>query len=622
MVQRWVGVLFVLLLAASLRFHHLDAQSFWNDEGNSARLSERSLPLIIEGTASDVHPPLYYLILRGWRELVGDHEFGLRSFSAFAGVLTVAGTMALGKTILKKRGAWSIVLAGGVTAVHPALIYYSQETRMYSLLGLLAVLTTWAFLAVADWQLEAGEWKLKSRDSRLKWLYILLLTAGLYTHYFFPVIFLIHGLIVITHAPRTTRHIIMRALHWLPYPLLSLILYLPWLPIFIRQTGSRPDTGIGFGQFLQQAGNWLAFGETYPLDWGIWVVVGLLGVGVINGRSRIPLIGLITPLMFMFIAGSIEPRFYKFLVTAVPFLILAVTLHNSDRFTIGKVAKVLLITSYGLLITQSLQNLYTNPTYARDDYRGMATRIFDENHPNAGIILDAPNQWEVFTYYHTEGAPVYPLPKSVSLPTAESIDVELQQIASQHSRLYAIFWGETQRDPERLVERWLDEHAFKATDEWVGDVRFVTYAVPDEPATEMETAVNLRFGDDITLKGYTLNSEQFRPGDIVQVTLFWETAVPLQNRYKIFLHLIGPDGLPLAQRDSEPGGGLQLTTDWQPNQTIIDNHGLFIPVTVPQNQYTILLGLYDLTTPATRLPIQTDDNVVDALPLITFVLDE
>ncbi|MCO5195698.1 MAG: hypothetical protein M9930_20755, partial [Anaerolineae bacterium] len=62
----------IILLASWLRFHWLAAQSFWNDEGNSARLSERSLRLILEGTASDVHPPLYYLLLRGWRELVGE----------------------------------------------------------------------------------------------------------------------------------------------------------------------------------------------------------------------------------------------------------------------------------------------------------------------------------------------------------------------------------------------------------------------------------------------------------------------------------------------------------------------------------------------------------------------
>ncbi|MCB0182533.1 MAG: hypothetical protein KDI62_30200, partial [Anaerolineae bacterium] len=83
---RWLLVL-ILLLAFGLRVHNLEVQSFWNDEGNSARLSERSIPLIIEGTASDIHPPLYYLLLNQWRKLAGDSEFGLRSLSLFAGLL-------------------------------------------------------------------------------------------------------------------------------------------------------------------------------------------------------------------------------------------------------------------------------------------------------------------------------------------------------------------------------------------------------------------------------------------------------------------------------------------------------------------------------------------------------
>ena len=78
-MKRLAPLLLILLLATGLRFHRLAAQSFWNDEGNSARLSERSPRLIVEGTAGDIHPPLYYLLLRGWRALAGDSEFGLRA---------------------------------------------------------------------------------------------------------------------------------------------------------------------------------------------------------------------------------------------------------------------------------------------------------------------------------------------------------------------------------------------------------------------------------------------------------------------------------------------------------------------------------------------------------------
>jgi len=54
-----LAAVFILLLATLLRFHLLAAQSFWNDEGNSARLSERSIAAIIEGTASDARTQRY-----------------------------------------------------------------------------------------------------------------------------------------------------------------------------------------------------------------------------------------------------------------------------------------------------------------------------------------------------------------------------------------------------------------------------------------------------------------------------------------------------------------------------------------------------------------------------------
>ncbi len=649
-------VLTILLLATGLRFYRLDAQSFWNDEGNSARLSERSISKIIEGTASDIHPPLYYLILRGWRELVGDSEFGLRSFSAFAGVLTVAVTITLGKSFRtrintddtdKKKNPYSSVfirvpiLAGLLTAVSPPLIYYSQETRMYSLLALWAVLSTWLLLR---WQqLIINRSPLTIRYSVF---YLLIIIAGLYTQYFFAAVLITHNLLVLiwlweksrgaeerreyhpfTRSPKRPQ-VAHPFIHWLAIMLTAALAYLPWLPIFLNQTGGRPEMQGSVWQFLIDTGRWLVLGATIrpetavlPLVAALLLVIGGLMISW-NGTA---ILSLTIPVLFMIAAGATQPQFFKFMTVAVPFFYLLIasafnrrgrgerreSFPSSAFSALSAVSFLILLVGSG----RSLQNLYFNPAYARADYRGMAARIEAENHPNAGVILDAPNQWEVFTYYHREGAPVYPIP--TSFPQPDQIDAELTEIAARHDRLYVIFWGDAQRDPERLVERWLDEHAFKATDEWIGDARFVTYAVPSEPAKEMETAVNLPFGDAITLKGYTLAGDKLAPGDIVQITLFWETAVPLDTRYKVFLHLVDASGQLVAQRDSEPGGGLNLTTRWPPGETIVDNHGVLIPADLPSGSYQLLIGLYDLTDPNARLPIQTNAGLIDAYPIAT-----
>lgn len=112
-----VGLLLILLLAAGLRFSCLDAQSFWNDEGNSARIAERSIRLILAGAAGDIHPPLYYLALHYWRALTGPSEFALRAFSAIGGVALVALIALLGARFFARPPG---LAAGFLAAIIPS----------------------------------------------------------------------------------------------------------------------------------------------------------------------------------------------------------------------------------------------------------------------------------------------------------------------------------------------------------------------------------------------------------------------------------------------------------------------------------------------------------------------
>ena len=94
---------------------------------------------------------------------------------------------------------------------------------------------------------------------------------------------------------------------------------------------------------------------------------------------------------------------------------------------------------------------------------------------------------------------------------------------------------------------------------------------------------------------------------------------PLDARYKVFVHLYAdPAAPPLAQHDSEPGGGLAPTTDWTPGETIIDRHGVLIPASLAPGDYTLAIGLYDVADPQARL--STDQG--ERLPLATVRVEE
>ena len=57
----------LLILAFALRIAGLAAHNIWWDEGIGVWLARMPAWEIIQWTAGDVHPPIYYLLLRGWR---------------------------------------------------------------------------------------------------------------------------------------------------------------------------------------------------------------------------------------------------------------------------------------------------------------------------------------------------------------------------------------------------------------------------------------------------------------------------------------------------------------------------------------------------------------------------
>ncbi len=619
--RRWqlAALVGVLLLAYGLRLHRLGAQSFWNDEGNSARLSERSLAAIIEGTAADIHPPLYYLLLRGWRALAGDTEFGLRALSAYAGLLTVAVVAALARArppTADRRPppedrSPTDFFPALLAAVAPVLVYYSQETRMYALLALLAAGSTWVLL---NWLGGAGRpWAVA---------YVLLLAAGLYTHYFFPAVVLAHGLVVLLVGRRLAAGRRPPVVVWSLLAVAAVVLYVPWLPIFLRQVGGRAGQRAGLLPFLGDSGRWLVLGQTAGRGEALWALVaaGLLGLlGLFAGRrALVAVASIVVPLGLMYLVGATDPAFYKFLLVAAPFVCLLMGLAWArPRRWLWLPALLTALVLAGSAV--SLGHLYTDPAYARADYRGMAARIAADT-GNAGVILVAPNQWEVFTYYHDHGAPVYPLP--TGQPDPAIVEPELARIAAAHERLYVLYWGEQQRDPAGVIERWLDANTFKVSEEWVGDVRLVVYAVsplagpaaPVAPAPSDAVFAGLD-GERIALREYTVWPLSARPGDVVGVRLVWSADVAPARRYKVFLHLLATTrppaaGPPVAQRDGEPGGGSRPTTGWAAGEAVVDQHGLLLPTGLPPGEYVLRLGLYDAFDPAARLPVAGSDSLL------------
>ncbi|MCX7670362.1 MAG: glycosyltransferase family 39 protein, partial [Anaerolineae bacterium] len=286
-----VLIVLILLLAAILRFNRLDAQSLWADEGNSATMVSRSWGQIALHAANDIHPPLYYWLLKLWTGFAGVSEAGLRSFSAVIGVLLVLGTIGLG---MRLGGVLLGLTAGLIVALSPLEVYYSQEARMYLLLALEAVWAVYGFwwlIATEDHELN-GSAKPAARPLKLWPLPSYLLApafiAGLYTHYAFPVMIAALSLLYLAWVA-ATRHrgaSGRRVLRWTILCGVALLAFLPWLSIAMRQLTQWPTAtrSADLGQALHAALTMLNLGpvgQRAAQGWWVWALTALMALGMV-----------------------------------------------------------------------------------------------------------------------------------------------------------------------------------------------------------------------------------------------------------------------------------------------------------------------------------------------------
>ena len=168
--------------------------------------------------------------------------------------------------------------------------------------------------------------------------------------------------------------------------------------------------------------------------------------------------------------------------------------------------------------------------------------------------------------------------------------------------MFVIYYGEAQADPQQVVERWLNSSTFKMSERWAGDVRVAEYAgAAGEGAA---TAADALFGDAIVLDTFALPAAELQAGDPLRLTLRWHAVAAVPQRYKVFVHVSASRAAPpVAQHDSEPGGGLEPTSVWPAGVAIVDRQGVLLPAELPAGRYELLLGVYDPVS-GQRLPVK------------------
>ena len=140
----------------------------------------------------------------------------------------------------------------------------------------------------------------------------------------------------------------------------------------------------------------------------------------------------------------------------------------------------------------------------------------------------------------------------------------------------------------------------------VGEPSSELVVPPEEAIPQVPLAIKLGDPPVIMLRGYDLS----RSGDEIRLTLYWEGISPTPVDWSIFAHLRNQDGEIVAQKDGlagATGSTTYPTALWDAEEIIADELTIPLPPDLPSGEYSMVIGLYNLTD-GTRLSIPNAPN--------------
>lgn len=165
----WLLYLYALVLFA-MHFVRIFDNSFWGDEGFSIGLAQMNVFEMLQVTAADNHPPLYYLFTQLLYHLLGNHGYvyHLSALIPYGLILILACTV-----IFRQFGLIPAVVVSTFASLTDTAIMFNVEARMYSL-GAFFVLAAYLALHNILHSGKTSDWVIFSVAS----------LCAAYTHYY------------------------------------------------------------------------------------------------------------------------------------------------------------------------------------------------------------------------------------------------------------------------------------------------------------------------------------------------------------------------------------------------------------------------------------------------------
>lgn len=139
------------------------------------------------------------------------------------------------------------------------------------------------------------------------------------------------------------------------------------------------------------------------------------------------------------------------------------------------------------------------------------------------------------------------------------------------------------------------------------------------PTFVITSPEQFRYDSRIHLEGFDIHKSDLHSGDTLDLTLYWQGMVPIEQDYQVFVHLMDENWQQVAGADVAPRAGWWPTSAWEPNQLFDDEVIVALPEKLPTGRYTVIVGLYQLDT-VERLPVDGPaDRIRDRAALLTTI---
>ncbi|MBL7183344.1 MAG: glycosyltransferase family 39 protein [Anaerolineae bacterium] len=458
----------LILVTFGMRVYRLDGQSLWRDEGLTVVRARQPLEMIfanrnlVQGVSSpDLHPPLYFLMLHGWRLLAGESEFALRFPSLLAIVLAIAMFSAVGRRVWgRETGVWAAILA----TLSPFCLWYAQEARMY------------AWVVLESLVLLYTLWPLLHHKQRAGWAeYIKFgLAAAVLTYTYYNGVFLVGFAILACLAVRMEKRAWWRLLIILASVGLIAIPLYPNIRELLAAAGFVAFSRRALWTLLQEATNTFSLGSAGPMadpGWRLvpFVLLALTGALTLDvaprvRRWRASLIGvggfLITLVLF-YLASWLQANYsnprHLIILSPAWFLLMGHGLATLRRrlWPVATLVGLAALICSGLALFQTV----TDPPIVRDDVRGLAAYIEERARPGDAVLWHNAVMMVTYNYYALD-LPYTALPKYGEYEEAGTLQA-LAQWAEPHERIWFISYPPPFFFDKTLVPGWLDDRMIR-----------------------------------------------------------------------------------------------------------------------------------------------------------------